>query len=50
MAAVQGFVVVFQMSLLALALAAKLGFQAPGSVHEATPAPPPSHTATHAVL
>jgi hypothetical protein len=39
MSAVQGFVLVFQMALLALALSAKLGTTPPPGTHVATPLP-----------
>jgi hypothetical protein len=51
MQSVQGFVLVFQMALLALAVASKLGLAAPTGIHEATPVPPaPASSATHALL
>jgi hypothetical protein len=52
MSAIQGFMLVFQMALLAIAVAAKVGFATPvGGVHEATPLPTaPAHSGTHALL
>jgi len=51
MQSIQGFVLVFQMALLALAVAAKLGFASPEGIHEATPLPAsPPAGATHALI
>lgn len=51
MQSVQGFVLVFQMALLAFAIAAKLGLAAPDGVREATPMPAaPPAGATHALI
>ncbi len=51
MSAIQGFMLVFQMALLAIAMAAKLGLSAPAGVHEATPLPAaPAVKSAHALL
>ncbi len=51
MQSVQGFVLVFQAALLALAVAAKLGLATPEGIREATPLPSaPPAGATHALI